>query len=146
MGGPRVRAGGAAALVVAASSLSACGEPPPPAPSAVIALEPSSVCLGDDFQTLIRLDASESAPTLTLVPVAPEPDDPPLRLHWSFSGAEHRVVEGDVHSVELGVTTAGDRPLHVALEVENAEGGSATTLKTVAITLPGDGGPCPDGA
>ena len=134
MGGARTAALGLTAIGLA------CSSPPPPSPSAVIELAPSSVCQNDDFQTPIQLDGSQSAATLTLVPVAPDPDAPPLRFAWSFSGSDRRVVEGDAHSEKLAVTLAGDRPLHVSLEVENSEGGSARALATVAITL---GGACP---
>ncbi len=124
-------------LGIAALLCVACGEPPPAAPSAVISADPAYVCLDDDFATEISLDAGDSQSHLTLVPVAPDPDEPPLSFSWSFGGAEHRIVEGDVHAQTLLVSTRGDRPLHVSLHVENSEGGEADALFSIAVT------PCP---
>lgn len=127
----------AARLSIAAAALClGCGEPPPPSPSAVINVTPSSVCLGDDFATEIALDAKDSQARLTLVPVPPGPDDPPLDFSWSFAGAEHRVIEAEPTGIALTVTTRGDRPLHVSLRVRNTDGGEATALASVAVTLP----------
>ncbi len=117
----------------------ACGEPPPPSPSAVINASPKAVCVGDDFATTILLDAKDSAPYLTLVYVAPDPDAPPLELDWSFTGSETRSIDGDKKSVELSLAMAGDRPLHVKLRVENSEGGVAEALQTIAVTPLVDG-------
>jgi hypothetical protein len=124
-------------LGIAALLCVACGEPPAAAPSAVISADPTSVCLGDDFASEIRLDAGDSQSHLTLVPVAPNPDEPPLAFSWSFAGAEHRIVEGDVHAQTLLITSRGDRPLHVSLHVKNSEGGEADALLSIAVT------PCP---
>lgn len=113
-----------------------CGSPPPPAPSAVIVVAPSAVCAGDDHQTEIVIHARDSQSRLTLVPVAPEPSAPPLAIHWSFSGAEHRIVDEDPDRQQVVLTIAGDRPLHVRLRVRNADGGEAIALTTVGITPP----------
>lgn len=130
-------------LAITALLSAACGEPPPPAPSAVIDASPEAVCLGDEFETTIRLDASDSAPYLTLVYVPPDPDAPPLKLDWTFSGSETTLLDGDAHSVELALAMKGDRPLHVTLEVENSVGGVSRVTKTIAVTPLDDDGNCP---
>lgn len=125
-----------AGLGLFACGVIACGAPPPDPPTAVVRATPSSVCLGDDFATPIRLDASESAAGLTLVPVPPPEDAPELSYAWAFSGAEVRELGRGEAGVTVDVATAGDRPLHVQLTVRTAQGGEATTLHTVPITLP----------
>ncbi len=124
-------------MVLAAAAFSAaCGAPPESAPSAVVTSDPESVCLGDGFATPIVLDASDSAPRLTLVPAPPDPDAPPLRYRWTLSGSRWVLVEGVLDGERLVVAIEGDRPLHVELSVSDAEGGTATTDHTVAVTLP----------
>jgi hypothetical protein len=98
--------------------------------------DPSSVCLNDQFETTVRLDASESQPALSLVPVAEDPEGPSLSFEWSFAGAAYEDRGRDPSGIELLVATAGDRPLHVTLRVENEAGGEATTTHSVPITLP----------
>ena len=116
--------------------LCACGGPPPPPPTAVIVAEPPSLCEGDGHATPVLLDGRDSAARLTLVPVPPDPDAPPLTYEWSFQGAEHRVVDGDLGSDHLTITAAADRPLHVTLRVTNELGGVAESIQTVGITRP----------
>lgn len=114
--------------------LIACGGPPPDPPSAVVALSPATICEGDGHHTEVLLDGSDSSVHLTLVPVAPDPDEPPLRFSWVLSGADFVITAGSLTSDLLAVTSAGDRPLHAALTVTNGVGGVATTLRTVSIT------------
>jgi|GEM_PF-6459632 len=121
----------------------ACGSPPPPAPSAVIVMSPSSVCVGDAFTTPIHLDATSSAQGLTLVYVRPDPNAPPLSYTWSFEGAAMRFDEGDAHSDTLTVRSSGDRPLHVTLEVRNSLGGVTDALASISITPVDAAGRCP---
>jgi hypothetical protein len=111
-----------------------CGEVPPPPPTAVIEALPRAICEGDDHRTPIRLDASKSVPRLALIPVVAGEDDPPLDISWAFSGAAHRVLDGDLAALQITVSTAGDRPLHVSLTVENAGGGRAESLTTIHLT------------
>jgi hypothetical protein len=136
-----------------------CGQPPPPAPSAVISASPESVCYGD-ATTQIVLDASGSAPRLTLIPVPPDPGEAPLQFQWSFSGdayvwADDNMTHGagtlvdsatnkpvSNASVTVNLVTA-TRPLHVTLRVQNGEGGVTEALKTITITLPDPSGQCP---
>lgn len=134
MGGPGRTVGWAGLLQALLTLGAGCGAPPPGAPSAVIEADPLAVCEGDGFRTPIRLDASASQPRLTLVPVPPDPEAPPLRFDWALAGAAHHVVGGSPTGPELTVTTSGARPLHVTLTVRDAEGGEATALETVAIT------------
>ncbi len=115
-----------------------CGSAPPDPPTAVIRAEPASVCQADDFSTTIQIDASGSTSGLALVPVPPGEDDPPLSFSWSFSGAAYEELGRDPTGVDLQLTTAGDRPLHIGLTVRNAAGGEASTLHTLPITLPED--------
>lgn len=122
--------------------LLACGEPPPPAPSAVIRTCPTAVCLGDDFATNIHLDATKSAPRLTLV-TDPDADPSKLDFQWSFSGAKMLFDLGDESQADVVIAMAGDRPLHVELRVENEVGGVSTALETVAVTPLDDTGSCP---
>jgi hypothetical protein len=121
----------------------ACGERPPPAPSAVIQATPEAVCLGDEYETTIALDASDSARFLTLVYVPPDPDAPPLSFAWSFSGSEKTLIDGNLASPLLSVAMKGDRPLHVTLEVENDVGGVSTVTKSIAVTPLDADGTCP---
>ncbi len=74
----------------------ACSAPPPQAPAAVITATPTSVCVGDDFQTQIELDSLGSSPVLTLIYSPPGPDAAvaacalpgnDVCYSWSFSGA-----------------------------------------------------------
>jgi len=127
--------------------LISCGSPPPPAPSAVITLAPAAVCIGDNFQTEIQLDSKGSAARLTLVPAPPDPNAPPLKLKWSFSGSAFQ-IGGDPtrdHTIEdsLTVTMAGDRPLHVTLHVENEVGGTSEAIASIAVTPLDENGNCP---
>lgn len=131
-----------AAWVVLAAG---CGAPPPTAPSAVVELEPDAVCMGDGFRTPIALDGTASAPRLTLAPGPTDPDAPPLRFEWRLSGADWILLGGDLRSDQLRVATDGDRPLHVSLTVRDGEGGSATALETVWLTVPDPAlGGCPE--
>jgi hypothetical protein len=122
-----------------------CGSAPPETPSAVIQADPPWLCEGDAFRTPITLDASSSTAKLSLVPVPPNPDEPPLAFRWTLVGARHRVLEGDFESEVLRVVTEGDRPLHVELWVMNADGGEATTMLSVGITLAGTDPACGGG-
>ena len=100
----------------------------------MITANPDTVPLGDDHQTVIELDAYNSAPRLSLVPVPPDPEEPPLDYEWRLTGAEHHIVDGSRTGPELQVTVRGDRPLHVELTVRNRDGGEATSLKTISVT------------
>jgi hypothetical protein len=121
-------------VALLSSLLFACSGPPPDPPSAVVALSPATICEGDGHHTEIILDGSGSSAQLTLVPVPPEPGEPPLRFAWTLSGAAFEVVAGDLTSDVVVLTSAGDRPLHASLTVTNGSGGIATTLRTVSIT------------
>lgn len=125
--------------IIAAFFVIACGAPDPEPPTAVITADPETVPLGDNHQTVITLDAYNSAPRLSLVPVPPDPDEPPLDYEWSLSGAEHRIISGAMNEPELQVTIKGDRPLHVELTVRNDEGGVAASLKTISVTRTDEG-------
>jgi len=131
------------AAVLWALPLLGCGEPPPPAPSAVIRACPAAVCLGDDFATSIHLDASKSAPRLTLVEVPADPDEPPLSFSWSFSGSGMLFDRGTTAEPDILVSMKADRPLHVRLRVENADGGVAEALQSIAVTPLDEAGLCP---
>lgn len=127
-----------------ALAVGACGEPPPPAPSAVIRACPSSVCVGDDFATSIRLNGKKSAPRLTLVEAPPDPDEPPLKVRWSFSGSDWLFDNESLPTQpDILVSMAGDRPLHVTLRVENSVGGVSEALETLSVTPLDADGTCP---
>jgi len=124
--------------------LAACGGPPPPAPSAVIRACPSSVCVGDDYATSIHLDATKSAPRLTLVEAPVDPQEPPLQIRWSFSGSAWLFDnESQPTQPDILVSMAADRPLHVTLRVENSVGGVSEALKTLSVTPLDAEGVCP---
>ena len=112
-----------------------CAGPGPDEPSAVIELAPETICIGDAHRTEVVLDGRGSSSHLALVPVPPEPGEPPLRFAWTLSGAEHRIVSGALDAGQLVVTSAGDRPLHVELSVTNGVGGVAHHLRTLSLTL-----------
>jgi hypothetical protein len=122
--------------IALAALLPRCGSQPPPPPSAVINFAPSQVCEGNEHETTICIGAGESAPRLTLIPVAPSPDDPELTFAWEFVGADVRIVEDeDCDGVdEIAITTAGDRPVHVTLTVTLPGGGTINSVKTIPIT------------
>jgi hypothetical protein len=138
----------------------ACGGPPADTPSAVILVSPDTVCQGDAHRTRILLDGRMSSRHLTLVPVPPEdtsyPDGAmvtPLTFAWHLDGDEHVVTSGSLTDSALEITVLGERPLHVTLTTTNLAGGSATSLRTLPITLPTDwprrctiDAPCPGGA
>jgi len=107
-------------------------------------MQPTAVCLGDDFTTPVRLDGEQSRARLTLVPLPPGPEDPPLIWRWSLSGADALIVEGSVDEAVVVVLTRGDRPLHVALDVSLPDGRAARASSSVAVTLPDEAtGRCP---
>ena len=137
----------AAAGVAAVSWALCCNGPPPGAPSPVIVATPITVCLGDAYKTPITLDGTQSSPTLTLVPAPPAPNAPPLKFLWTLTGAAYRIADGGtLTSEKLTVTTAGDHPLQVDLNVQNTQsGGSDDSTTTIAVTLPNDAGACPLG-
>jgi len=109
----------------------------------VIRACPSSVCMGDDFATSIHLDATKSAPRLTLVEAPPDPNEPPLKFQWSFSGSKMLFDEGGATDDDLLVSMQADRPLHVTLRVENGEGGVSEALKSLSVTPLDENGQCP---
>jgi hypothetical protein len=133
-----------AAAHALALALMGCGSPPPPAPSAVIDTNPGSVCQGDDHETPVHLDATASAPRLTLVPVAPREGEAITSIRWTFTGSEYRIVEGSEQSLELKVTLQADRPLHVRLTLENDAGGEAEARTTISVTERLPDGSCPE--
>jgi hypothetical protein len=144
------RAHGLAIVMVATTLSASCGSPPPPAPSAVITTDPTSVCIGDGGpvggpgeNTRITLDGSTSSANLSLVYEKPDPNEPPLRFLWSFTGSHVVIDSGDVTSPKLFVFMTADRPLHVHLRVENAAGGVAEALTTISVTPLNDDGTCP---
>lgn len=132
-------------LVALSCSLFAlgCGEPPPPAPSAVIRACPGSICMGDEFATSIHLDATKSAPKLTLVEAPVDPSEPPLSFEWSFSGSKMLFDKGTTAEPDILVSMQADRPLHVRLRVENGAGGVAEALETISVTPLDEDGLCP---
>jgi len=117
-----------------------CGEATPPVPTAVVRTEPSSLCLHDDHATTVLVDGSESTASLTLVPAPPAADEP-LELEWAFSGDAHQLL-GEPSGVEVRLTAAGERPLHITLRVSHPSGGTATSLHTLPITLPAPAPSC----
>lgn len=116
-------------------ALACCGCAAPPAhpPTAVIDVSPEVICVGDDHATTVTFSGARSSDHLSLMPSPPGPDEPPLEFRWALEGAQHVVVGGDLTSPEISVTTAGDRPLHAELTVVDAEGGVATSLRSLAI-------------
>lgn len=123
--------------------LLACGGPPPDTPSAVILLRPETVCEGDAYATPVVLDGTMSSRHLSLVPLPPEdtayPDGAtaiPLTYAWALEGDAYTITSGTLTSDRLTVTVAGDRPLHVHLTTTNLAGGSASSLRTLPITVP----------
>ncbi len=121
----------------------ACGGPPADTPSAVILFSPETLCQGDAHRTPITLDGRMSSRHLSLVPLPPEdtayPDGAtvvPLAFAWRLDGDAHTVTAGSLTTSTLTVTAAGERPLHVSLTTTNLAGGTATSLRTLPITLP----------
>ncbi len=127
-------------MASAALGAPACSAPPPGAPSPVIVLTPTTVCLGDDYRTPITLDGTSSSPALTLVPVVVDASAPPLQFLWTLSGSAYRITQGSLTSSKLVVTMAGDQPLQVDLRVQNQSGTTADMAATVSVTLLVDAG------
>lgn len=134
---------GVLAGIMASCALVACEGPPPDVPSAVIHFSPETVCQGDAHRTEVTLDGTMSSRHLSLVPLPPEdsafPDGAtvaPLAFRWTLEGDEHVITDGSTTSSLLTVTVAGDRPLHVSLTTTNLVGGTATSLRTLPITVP----------
>jgi hypothetical protein len=148
----------------------ACSGPPPQAPAAVITATPTSVCVGDNFQTPIELDSLGSSPLLTLVYTPPSADAAvaacalpgnDVCYAWSFSGAVCKGLstdpvpcdviidpgsvepDGTVDGSSVLLTMAGDNPVLVTLQVTNAAGGVTTTQTSITITPLDDAGACP---
>jgi hypothetical protein len=121
----------------------ACGGPPADTPSAVILLTPETVCEGDANATSILLDGRMSSRHLSLVPLPPEdtsyPDGAmpvPLTFAWHLEGDAYQITNGSLTGSTVTVTVAGERPLHVSLTTTNLAGGTATSLRTLPITVP----------
>jgi len=130
-------------LAIATVWVLACGGPPADQPSAVILFSPETICRGDAHRTTVMLDGTMSSRHLSLIPLPPEdtayPDGAsvaPISYAWTLEGDEHVVVGGSLTSSTLSITAAGDRPLHVTLTTTNLAGGSATSLRTLPITVP----------
>lgn len=121
----------------------ACNGPPPPAPSPVIMATPSTVCLGDDFKTVITLDGTQSSAVLALEPLTFDGGAPPLTYAWTLAGSAYRIVSGTLTASKLTVTIAGNEPLQIDLLVQNTTGGSADSTATISVTPPNDAGVCP---
>ena len=96
-----------AAVLVTALAAS-CGGPPPPPPSAVITADPERICGGDDYKTLIHLDAKASAPRLSLVATRPDPAELPLVYAWSFRGSAYTIEDGDIAADTLAVRASAE--------------------------------------
>lgn len=132
-----------AAIVFVSAFLLACGGPPPDTPSAVILLTPGTICQGDAQRTSILIDGTMSSRHLALVPLPPEDTSYPdgampiaLTFAWTLEGDAHTISAGSLTSSTVTVTAAGDRPLHVTLTTTNLAGGTATSLRTLPITVP----------
>lgn len=128
--------------------LVSCAGPPPRPPTSVIDADPEILCAGDEFATPLRISGARSSAALSLVPGPPDPDAAPLEYGWALDGAAYRVLAGDLGSRELTLTTSGDRPLHVTLTVYQADGGEATTRRTIGLFDPHApcGESCPEGS
>ena len=132
----RVGHGARVAVVAAALGVAACAGPASSTPSAVIVISPPSVCAGDAHRTVVELDARRSSARLTLIPEPPAPGEPPLSYEWRVEGGAVRLVEGDLRSDRVRITTDGLRPVHVWLTVVNDAGGTATSQRSISLTLP----------
>ena len=122
--------------VVSAFAVAACAGPPGSVPSAVIQLSPASVCAGDDYRTVIEVDGRQSSTRLTLIPQPPAPGEAPLRYEWHLEGGAVHIVEGDLGADRLVLTADGVRPVHVWLTVTNEAGDTASSQRSIALTLP----------
>lgn len=137
-----MRHGGTLVITMVIAFALGCGGPPADTPSAVILLSPGTVCEGDARRTEITLDGTMSSRHLSLVPLPPEdtsfPDGAmvaPLTYTWTLEGDGYEVASGSLSAPRLTVRADGARPLHVSLTTTNLAGGSATSLRTLPITV-----------
>jgi hypothetical protein len=132
----------------------------------VITATPTSVCVGDNFQTPIELDSLGSSPLLTLIYTPPSADagvacQGSICYSWSFSGAVCTGLATDPSPCDVIIdpgsvdptgavdystvllTMAGDRPVLATLQITNAAGGVIETQTSITITPLDDAGVCP---
>jgi len=92
------------------------------APTASFTASPTSVGVGDNHQTVVTLDASDSS----------DPDGDPLTFAWIAPSG--RFVEGTSSSSEIAkVTFPGTAPYQVRLTVTDPDGNSDTATFTVGL-------------
>ena len=102
----------------------------------MVEIDPGTVCVHDGYRTPIAIDGRRSSQRLTLLGTSPDAGEPPLVFAWTFAGAGVVLDEGSPDADHLAVRVDGERPLEVRLTVRNGAGGSATTTRTLSITLP----------
>lgn len=101
------------------------GRPPVPR----FSIDPPYIAAGDDFQTEVTLDSTDSADEL---------DDPsaPLDVAWSFDDDRVRVAAGSANDPTLVITAPGERPVTIVLMVTDPDGRSSSLSRRLGITLP----------
>ena len=113
-----------------------CAEQPLGHPMAFFTMAPEYVCDGDDHQTVIRFDATQSAPNARLVIAGEAPDEGRVDLAWSVLADDFGVVEGDLRATRVAMTFPGARPVTIRLTVTNTAGQTATDARTVGVIFP----------
>lgn len=91
-------------------------------PIASFTIDPPSVPRGDNYETVVTLDASESS----------DEDGDPLTFQWTVQSAYF--VEGTASTSEIAkVTFPGIADYSVTLEVSDGNGGSNTLAGSVLV-------------
>ncbi len=117
-------------------------------PLAVLLMDPSGVCVDDDFATVINLSAGDSQAKAHLPGSPYDPDHCITRVQWSVSGAAITIdagqmvceypcpceTEGECEPLcPLAITLAGDHTATVTLEVHNELDESDLAIVPVAL-------------
>jgi len=117
-------------------------------PLAVLQMDPSGVCTGDDFTTVLTLGADDSQAKAHLPGSPYEEGHCITHVGWSFSGAAVTIAAGETTCAypcpcdtedgcdpecPLSITLAGDHTATVTLEVRNELGETDKAIVPVAL-------------
>jgi len=126
-----------AAFLLILLQLLHCAGKQEPHPSAILIVTPEYVCYGDDHQTVITLDGSQSSAKIHILPeLDPQAVFGPVAYEWKISGTEVRIVEGSLLSSLLKITLDGRHVAEVVMTVTDDNGNEATITKVIGLSIP----------